>query len=103
MRPRYVAPLLHAVLFGLTWLAYWAFSPRGLADGPAQYPFALLITADLPFSIVFFGFMFMGSTTSGVLAWLVTGTAWWFLLGLAMERLIARVSKRKRARTQGTG
>jgi hypothetical protein len=66
------------------------FFAQPLMDGSAKWPFAVLMVADLPLSLVYFGFLFRGNTIAALLAWAVFGTAWWYLLGLWMERRFAR-------------
>ena len=65
---------------------------QGLAEGPSGLCLAILMIADLPFSIVAFGIMFQGGSNGNVavIAWGVGGTLWWHLLGRVIDRLIRR-------------
>jgi hypothetical protein len=84
------------MLFAATWIAYAVF-PQPLMDGPARWPFAILMVADIPISLVCFGLVFSGRTLLGLFAWAILGTLWWYLLGLGVEKLIRRFSTRQRA------
>src|SRR5262245_21646724 len=100
LRRRYYAPLLHGILFAATWLLYWIF-PQPLLNGPARWPFMVLWVADMPISIVCFGFLFMGKVAPALVAWGVLGTLWWYLLGLGIEKMTSRWSRRRVTETPG--
>jgi hypothetical protein len=93
LRPRYVAPLLHGILFASTWILYSIF-PQPLLDGPAKWPFMVLWLADIPISVVCFGFLFAGEVIPALIAWGVLGTLWWYLIGLGIEKMISRRLRR---------
>jgi hypothetical protein len=98
--PRYLAPLLHGILFASTWLLYSIF-PQPLLDGPARWPFMVLWLADIPISLVCFGFLFAGQVVPALVAWGVLGTLWWYLIGLGFEKMISRWSRRDITETLG--
>jgi hypothetical protein len=74
-------------------------SSQPLMDGPSKWPFQVLLVADLPFSIVCFGFLFAGQVLLALVAWGVLGTFWWYLIGLGIEKVIDRWSRRDTAET----
>jgi hypothetical protein len=98
-RARVLAPLLHLFLFVVTWLAYWLSLPQPLMDGPAKWPFMVLVLADVPISITCFGMMFSSDERfwPALVLWAGFGTLWWFLLGIGSEKLIGRISKAEQA------
>lgn len=83
---RYIASEIHALLFIAMWGLYASFS-QPLMDGLSSLPFYVLIVADLPISLVAFGVMFTSSKSGPIAAmlWGVLGTAWWFLIGSAID------------------
>ena len=70
VQAKYIAPAIHAFLFLSMWALYAGFD-QPLANGPSALPFAVLMVADLPFSIVAFGFMFAGGSggTVAIVLW----------------------------------
>lgn len=93
LRARYAFPVAHAFLFLAMWASY-KISNQGLAEGLPGVFFAIVLIADLPFSIVAFGIMFQGGRDGVVaaIAWGVGCTLWWYLLGLGLDALIRRKS-----------
>jgi hypothetical protein len=100
LRVRVIAPVLHALLFAIAFpLAQVSTS----ALGPARLPLFILWLADLPFSIIAQVF---GLGASQALCprlefawipwalWGVTGTIWWYFLGISIEAWIRRFSKK---------
>ena len=82
IQAKYLAPLIHALLYLAMWGLYWAFA-QPLAGGPAAPLFFLLFITDFPISFVAFGVLFT-SVRFGILAaifWGVLGTLWWYLIG----------------------
>jgi hypothetical protein len=88
---KYIAPAIHAFLFLAMW-ALFAGSGQSLMGGPSRLPFAILLIADLPFSIIAFGFAFTSEANAGIafVLWGVVGTLWWYLLGRVIDALIRR-------------
>ncbi len=86
-RARMSAPLLHALVFSLTWVLAW-LQPQPLLDGPARWLFLGVFLGDFPLSVVAFGVMFSSSERApyAVIAWGVLGTFWWYFLGTLVER-----------------
>jgi len=100
LRVRVIAPVLHALLFAIAFpLAQFSSSSLG----PAKFPLFILWLADLPFSIIA---QILSLSASQALrpriesAWLpwvvwgVTGTIWWYFLGISIEAWIKRFSKK---------
>jgi hypothetical protein len=100
LRVRVIAPVLHALLFAIAFpLAQVSTS----ALGPARLPLFILWLVDLPFSIIS---QVLALSASEALrpriesAWLpwalwgVTGTIWWYFLGISIEAWIKRFSKK---------
>ena len=81
---------MHSCL--LRCVALYAILHQGLAEGLSGVLLAILMVADLPFSIVAFGVMFSGGTdgTIAVVAWGIGGTLWWHLLGRGADALRRR-------------
>jgi hypothetical protein len=90
---KYIAPAIHAFLFIAMWASY-TISGQGLSEGLSGVLLAILMTVDLPFSIIAFAVMFGGGREGdiAVVAWGLGGTFWWYLLGLALGALIRRRS-----------
>jgi hypothetical protein len=90
---RVAAPLLHISVFVLTWLLYWIQS-QPLMDGPSRFPFAVILVADLPFSLYFFGIIFTSAERFpyAVALWGVLGTLWWWFLGSLIDKRLHRTS-----------
>ena len=88
---KYIAPAVHAFLFLAMWALY-AGSGQPLMNGPSGLPFAILLVADLPFSLLAFGIAFTSEAKAGIafVLWGVVGTLWWYLLGCAVDALIRR-------------
>jgi len=93
LRPRWIAPSIHLLLFGVTlWIAM-THQSQPLFDGPAAFGFNVLLFADLPISIVAFSMMWDRHFTTAIALWGIFGTVQWYLWGLVIERII---SKRQR-------
>jgi hypothetical protein len=100
LRVRVIAPVLHALLFAIA-VPLAQLSSSSL--GPAKFPLFILWLADLPFSIIA---QILSLSASQALrpriesAWLpwvvwgVTGTIWWYFLGISIEAWIKRFSKK---------
>jgi hypothetical protein len=86
-----LAPVLHGLLFAVTWLLFW-LQPRPLAQGPADWPFRILFLADLPISLIAFGAMFRSDALFpyALGLWGILGTVWWWFLGTLIENRIKR-------------
>jgi hypothetical protein len=100
LRARVIAPFLHALLFAIAFPLAQA-STNNL--GPAKWPLFILWLADLPFSIIAQLWSLSASdalrtrTESAWIPWAlwgVTGTVWWFFLGISIEAWIKRFSKK---------
>jgi Tol biopolymer transport system component len=91
LRVKYIAAEIHALLFISMWVLYAGFS-QPLANGPSELPFVILLIADLPISMVAFGFMFTSAKfwLLAAVLWGVLGTLWWFALGFAIDARIRR-------------
>jgi Tol biopolymer transport system component len=78
------------------WVLYSAFS-QPLLDAASALPFVILFIADLPISLVAFGFMFTSSEKGAIAAvlWGVLGTLWWFLIGYAIDVRIRNYRKKR--------
>ena len=96
-RPRFVAPILHIILFATMVLA--ASKPNAFdVRGPiAAISFFTLLGVDFPLSFVAFSMMWSSaeaditaSDAPYLVGWFVLGTLWWFLLGLAIEAFLGR-------------
>lgn len=88
-RLRLTAVLLHTLLFAATWITYW-LQKVPLADGPAFWPFSVLLFADLPVSVLAGGMLWSEGKNSfqyGLVTWGVLGTLWWYWL-------VGKISKR---------
>ena len=97
-RAKYILPAVHAFLF----LGMWASIAVSFGSLAGQF-FAVIMVADLPFSLFAFGVMFQGGR-DGTIAFVALGlggTLWWYLLGLAVDALIRRF--RRNAGTSGAG
>jgi len=100
LRARVIAPVLHALLFAIAFpLAQVSNNPLG----PAKLPLFILWLADLPFSIIAQVWSLGASQAlrprieSAWLPWAlwgVTGTIWWYFLGISIEAWIKRFSKK---------
>jgi hypothetical protein len=100
LRVRVIAPVLHALLFAIAFpLAQVSTSPAG----PARLPLFILWLADLPFSIIAQLWSLGASqalrprSESAWFPWAlwgVTGTIWWYFLGISIEAWIKRSSKK---------
>jgi hypothetical protein len=100
LRARVIAPFLHALLFAIAFpLAQASISNVG----PAKLPLFILWLADLPFSIIAQVWSLGASyalRTRVESAWFpwalwgVTGTIWWYFLGISIEAWIKRFSKK---------
>jgi hypothetical protein len=101
VQARYIAAEIHAFLFISMWVLYVIFS-QPMANGPSQFPFLILLIADLPISLIAFGVMFTSSQMGSIAAliWGVLGTLWWFAIGLAID---ARIRSYREKRGLGTG
>src|SRR6266480_1255879 len=99
LRARFIAPVLHALLFAI------AFPLAQISTnnvGPARLPLFILWLVDLPFSIIA-QVLSLGASQalrprieSAWLPWAlwgVTGTIWWYFLGISIEAWIKRFSK----------
>jgi len=97
---RYIAAEIHALLFISMWVLYAGFS-QPLANGPSNFPFVVLLIADLPISFVAFGVMFTSAEMGqlAALLWGVLGTLWWFAIGFAID---ARIRRFRENRDTGT-
>jgi hypothetical protein len=97
--PRFLAPILHIIVFATMYIAGWTpdgFDIRGAVAGGA---FLALFFFDFPISIYGVGLMWdEGQTntsfTIGMIIWAVVGTLWWFLLGLSIEAWVRRLSRK---------
>ena len=92
-RSGWLAPALHAAIFGITLWIGWTHQEQAILDGPARWGFGLLFFFDLPTSIVAFSYMWDGKFATGLLLWGIVGTAQWYFLGWGIHRLI-RQSRR---------
>jgi hypothetical protein len=89
---RLIAVALHILLFSSTWIAYW-LQKQPLANGPAFWPFFVLLLVDLPISIVAFGIMWgKNGFLYGLILWGCLGTIWWYWLVGMISRLTHRSS-----------
>ncbi|MGA2350215.1 MAG: hypothetical protein ABSF70_07275 [Terracidiphilus sp.] len=91
---KYIAPAVHAFVFLAMWALY-AGSGRPLMNGPSGVPFAILLVADLPFSLFAFGIAFTSQAKAGLAfgVWAVVGTLWWYLLGRGIDASIRRIRR----------
>lgn len=90
LRSLWLFPSLHVLLFAATWLTAFV-QPQPLLDGPARWGVCVLFFADLPVSVIAFSLMWDEKLIAGLLLWGLVGTAWWYLLGLAIQRLLASI------------
>jgi hypothetical protein len=104
--PRILAPILHCLLFTTAFIVHWirvSGQPTDelwKADHRLQ---AVLWLADLPFSIIAqlfsLGSSMIPSNRIGpvitTVLWGVSGTIWWYFLGLSVEAWISRLSGRR--------
>jgi len=84
-RSLWFAPTLHILLFATTWLADLAQS-QPLLEGVSRWGFALLFVADFPISLVAFSWLWDGRRVEALSFWGIFGTAWWYLIGLWIQR-----------------
>jgi hypothetical protein len=88
LRARVVAPLLHLFLFLLAWIPILS---RFL--GPmAGVPFLLLWVVYFPITYLWVAiglFCFGACSPYALTAFLILGTAWWFFLGLLIDRTMS--------------
>jgi hypothetical protein len=100
LRAQVIAPILHVLLFAVA-SALAQFSTGPLS--PAKLPSFILWLADLPFSIVAQLWSLsasLGPRPRSEFAWLpwalwgVTGTIWWYFLGISIEAWIKRFTKK---------
>ena len=84
LRSRWLPPVIHALLFAMTWLTNLAQS-QPLLDGPSRWGFGILFVADFPISLVAFSWMWDGRIAEALSFWGILGTAWWYLLGVWIE------------------
>jgi hypothetical protein len=63
-------------------------SPEPLLQGPAAVPFYVLFLADFPISAFAAGVMFTSTDLfpTAWAIWGIIGTAWWYVLGRALEK-----------------
>jgi hypothetical protein len=81
--PRWMAPLVHGLVFSLTWILYW-LQTQPLLDGPGRWPFTLIFFGDLPLSVIAFGKMWdRGKNVPICASWL--GNRWNHLAALHRE------------------
>jgi hypothetical protein len=93
LQSRWFPPTLHIVLFAVTWfIAYVQAEP--LLDGPARWGFLFLLITDFPISVAAFSKMWDGHWALGISLWGTLGTAWWYLLGVWIYRMVTRIQKR---------
>jgi len=85
VQSRWFAPVLHAVLFGLTWLTAFV-QPQPILDGPARWGFIVLFFGDFPVSVIGFSAIWDHKLVFGLLLWGIVGTAWWYFLGVWFQR-----------------
>src|SRR4051794_8921058 len=86
LRSRWFAPTLHVFLFATAWLCA-SFQSQPLLDGPARWGVYVLFFADFPISVIGFSLMWDGRQDEGLLLWGIVGTAWWYLIGLLIQRV----------------
>jgi hypothetical protein len=87
VRSRWFFPAFHAFLFAVMWLIAFV-QAQPLLDGPARWGFCVLFFADLPISIIGFSLMWDNKWNFGLLLWGIVGTAWWYILGVGIQRLL---------------
>jgi Tol biopolymer transport system component len=94
MQAKYLAPLIHALLYLVMWGLYWVFA-LPMANGPSALPFFVLFIADLPISFIAFGVMFTSVKYGLVaaIAWGVFGTLWWYVIGRSIDARIRNFRK----------
>jgi len=99
LRVKYIAAEIHALLFISMWGLYAGFS-QPLANGPSNFPFVVLLIADLPISLIACGVMFTSAAMGPLAAvlWGVLGTLWWFAIGFAID---ARIRSYRESRATG--
>ena len=85
LQSRWVAPVVHALLFAFTWLTAFV-QPQPILDGPARWGFIVLFFADFPVSVIGFSAMWDHRLILGLSLWGVVGTAWWYFLGVWFQR-----------------
>jgi hypothetical protein len=87
--PRWMAPLVHGLVFSVTWILYW-LQTEPLLDGPARWPFTLIFFGDFPLSVIAFGKMWDGGRMFqyALAGWGIVGTIWWYFIGRMIERAI---------------
>src|SRR4051812_13111903 len=104
-RPRFVAAILHLILFATMVLAASkpdAFDVRGTVAG---FTFWTLCLVDIPVSILVFGILWGAAEADSsaslryliLFLWGIVGTLWWFLLGLSIEAWIRRFRRKPEA------
>ena len=94
-KARITVPVLHASLFGTAFLLL-SFSDKPILQGPASVPIIILWIADMPISIIASGRLFWYDEYAKLVwtLWGVTGTRWWYFLGISIEAWGKRFSKK---------
>src|ERR1700676_3361652 len=92
-KARITAPVIHASLFAMASLLL-LYKP--ILPGPASVPINILWIADIPISIIASGGLFWYDKYAKLVwsLWGVTGTIWWYFLGISIEAWITRFSKK---------
>jgi hypothetical protein len=90
-----IAPVLHALLFGIASLLL-LFSDAPVLDGPARFPIIILWTVDIPISLIASARLFFHDEYAKLVwaLWGFMGTLWWYFLGISIEDWIKRLSKK---------
>lgn len=75
-------------------------SDKPVLNGPAAVPCLVLWFADIPFSLVAWSILFFSSQYAVLtwIAWGVTGTIWWYLLGISIEAWQKRLTRKRNER-----
>ena len=98
-KPRWIAPSIHLLLFGLTlWVAI-THQSQPLFDGPAAFGLGILLFADLPISVIAFSMMWDKHFVSAITLWGVVGTIQWYFWGVLIERIVKNLQKNKASGT----